>query len=131
MSTGSHHDILADGTRTPGCGGKASRPRLFALSSRMALMETPSSVREVIDRGPFRDDWSSLADYRVPAWYENGKFGGQAPPGKQLQSGRGRAPVPARYRDPPVGRNIPPEPGLAGADVQNGRRVGHLRVTGL
>jgi alpha-L-fucosidase len=39
------------------------------------MMTIPSEVREVIDRGPFRDDWSSLADYRVPAWYQDGKFG--------------------------------------------------------
>ena len=38
-------------------------------------MTIPSKVREVIDRGPFRDDWSSLADYPVPAWYQDGKFG--------------------------------------------------------
>ena len=38
-------------------------------------MRIPSQVREVIDRGPFRDDWSSLADYQVPAWYQDGKFG--------------------------------------------------------
>jgi hypothetical protein len=35
-------------------------------------MTIPSTVREVIDRGPFRDDWSSLADYQVPAWYQDG-----------------------------------------------------------
>jgi alpha-L-fucosidase len=39
------------------------------------MMTLPSTVRKVIDRGPFRDDWSSLADYPVPAWYQDGKFG--------------------------------------------------------
>jgi alpha-L-fucosidase len=39
------------------------------------MMTIPSEVREGIDRGPFRDDWSSLADYPVPAWYQDGKFG--------------------------------------------------------
>jgi alpha-L-fucosidase len=38
-------------------------------------MGIPSGVREVIDRGPFRDDWSSLEGYSVPAWYEDGKLG--------------------------------------------------------
>src|SRR5262249_54578514 len=36
------------------------------------MMTIPSTVREVIDRGPLRDDWSSLADYQVPAWYQDG-----------------------------------------------------------
>jgi hypothetical protein len=40
-------------------------------------------------------------------------------------------PIPARYRDPLVGMDVLPEPGLAGADVQNGRRVGHFRIAGL
>jgi len=28
-----------------------------------------------IAAGPFQDSWESLAAYRVPAWYEDGKFG--------------------------------------------------------
>lgn len=38
-------------------------------------MDIPSKVRDVIDSGPFRDDWASLGEYRVPAWYEDGKLG--------------------------------------------------------
>jgi alpha-L-fucosidase len=35
----------------------------------------PADVREVISAGPFTDDWESLANFRVPRWYEDGKFG--------------------------------------------------------
>jgi alpha-L-fucosidase len=35
----------------------------------------PSRVRDVINRGPFLDDWTSLAAFRTPRWYEDGKFG--------------------------------------------------------
>ena len=47
------------------------RPITAYVQSEEMLM-IPSTVREVIDRGPFRDDWSSLADYQVPAWYQDG-----------------------------------------------------------
>jgi alpha-L-fucosidase len=33
------------------------------------------TVEEVIAAGPFTADWESLKAYRVPAWYEDGKFG--------------------------------------------------------
>ena len=32
-------------------------------------------IDEVVNRGPFRPDWKSLEDFRVPAWYLDGKFG--------------------------------------------------------
>lgn len=32
-------------------------------------------VDEVIAKGPFRPDWTSLSDYHTPAWLKNGKFG--------------------------------------------------------
>lgn len=38
-------------------------------------MGIPAKVREVIDRGPVSDDWSSLAGYPVPDWYQDGKLG--------------------------------------------------------
>lgn len=34
-----------------------------------------SQIREVIDAGPYHDDWSSLTNFAVPAWFEKAKFG--------------------------------------------------------
>ena len=33
------------------------------------------NVDAVIGAGPFRDDWDSLTHFKVPAWYQAGKFG--------------------------------------------------------
>ena len=33
------------------------------------------TIEEVIARGPYRDNWESLSRYRVPAWYQDIKFG--------------------------------------------------------
>ncbi len=32
-------------------------------------------IREVIDKGPYRDDWASLTDFVMPSWFEKAKFG--------------------------------------------------------
>ena len=32
-------------------------------------------IDRTIAAGPFRTSWDSLTGYRVPAWYEDGKFG--------------------------------------------------------
>ena len=32
-------------------------------------------IASVIARGPFRDTWESLSEYRVPEWYQMAKFG--------------------------------------------------------
>lgn len=32
-------------------------------------------AEEVIQKGPYKDDWASLGNYPVPAWYRDGKFG--------------------------------------------------------
>ena len=32
-------------------------------------------IDEVIAKGPFKADWNSLSDYRVPEWYRKAKFG--------------------------------------------------------
>ena len=32
-------------------------------------------IQKVIDEGPYDDDWSSLASYEVPKWYEGLRFG--------------------------------------------------------
>ena len=32
-------------------------------------------IEEVIERGPFSDNWHSLSSYKVPEWYRSAKFG--------------------------------------------------------
>lgn len=34
-----------------------------------------SQIREVIDKGPYHDDWASLTDFVMPTWFEKAKFG--------------------------------------------------------
>ncbi len=33
------------------------------------------AINQVIAGGPFSADWPSLQGFRVPSWYEEGKFG--------------------------------------------------------
>ena len=37
--------------------------------------KTISDIQAVADSGPFLPEWESLKGFRVPAWYEDGKFG--------------------------------------------------------
>ena len=39
------------------------------------LTEKLNAIRQVIDHGPFHDNWESLSDYQVPEWYSNLRFG--------------------------------------------------------
>ncbi|MBE5766391.1 MAG: alpha-L-fucosidase [Clostridiales bacterium] len=32
-------------------------------------------IEQVIEKGPFKDDWASLANFRTPEWYQQAKFG--------------------------------------------------------
>ncbi len=41
----------------------------------MSDAPTKETIRQVIASGPFGPSWESLKAYRVPAWYEDGKFG--------------------------------------------------------
>lgn len=41
----------------------------------MNQKEILKMVDEVIERGPFKDNWESLSDFHVPEWYRNAKFG--------------------------------------------------------
>ena len=34
-----------------------------------------TTIDQVIERGPYKDDWHSLAAYQVPEWYRQAKFG--------------------------------------------------------
>jgi alpha-L-fucosidase len=40
-----------------------------------AVAVARGQIAQAIADGPFAASWESLADYRVPAWYEDGKFG--------------------------------------------------------
>lgn len=33
------------------------------------------TIDEVIERGPYKDNWESLSEYEVPRWYKKAKFG--------------------------------------------------------
>ena len=39
------------------------------------VKERLASIEKVIAGGPFHDDWASLSDFTVPAWYQKAKFG--------------------------------------------------------
>ena len=32
-------------------------------------------IEQVIEKGPFKDDWASLSNFRTPDWYQQAKFG--------------------------------------------------------
>ena len=46
-----------------------------SAATALAAAEVERAVEEAIARGPFLPDWESLANRRIPAWYEDGKFG--------------------------------------------------------
>jgi alpha-L-fucosidase len=55
---------------------------LIALAGNMSLFPADpkfedylKQIDEVVKRGPFKADWKSLENFRVPAWYIDGKFG--------------------------------------------------------
>ncbi len=41
----------------------------------MSLSEAKKTIQQVIAGGPFEKHWESLKAYKVPAWYQDGKFG--------------------------------------------------------
>lgn len=45
------------------------------LMKNYDLEERLNRIREVIDAGPFHDDWESLSGYEVPQWYSRLRFG--------------------------------------------------------
>jgi alpha-L-fucosidase len=34
-----------------------------------------TQIRSVANQGPFKPEWDSLANYKIPAWYQDAKFG--------------------------------------------------------
>lgn len=41
----------------------------------MHILDTKEAISRVIQAGPFAANWEALKGYRVPAWYEDAKFG--------------------------------------------------------
>ena len=39
------------------------------------MKEKLDQIKSVIAKGPYKDDWESLAAYKVPAWYDKLRFG--------------------------------------------------------
>lgn len=39
------------------------------------MKDALAKISQVIDQGPFADDWASLSHYRVPEWFRRAKFG--------------------------------------------------------
>jgi alpha-L-fucosidase len=76
---------------------KAIRQKLFLISSSFAVIgliaaamsfsgkqaaavsqaneQTLQRIEAVAKRGPFQPDWKSLENYKIPAWYQDAKFG--------------------------------------------------------
>ncbi|MBS1601710.1 MAG: alpha-L-fucosidase [Bacteroidetes bacterium] len=58
------------------------------LLKRQGLDMVPAALASA-PQGPFKPDWNSLAQYQVPDWYKNAKFGLWAHWGPQCQPGHG------------------------------------------
>ena len=41
----------------------------------MTVQDYLKIIDETIEKGPYKDNWASLANHPVPKWYSNGKFG--------------------------------------------------------
>ena len=51
---------------------------VFRRNRRRQRMDTKKYLQEierVIEAGPYHDNWDSLAQYRVPKWYQDAKYG--------------------------------------------------------
>lgn len=41
----------------------------------MTINEKLHQVDQVIQKGPYKDNWESLSSYEIPKWYRDAKFG--------------------------------------------------------
>lgn len=41
----------------------------------ITIDEYLQKVDEVIEKGPFKDNWQSLSNFKMPSWYRKGRFG--------------------------------------------------------
>ena len=39
------------------------------------MKEYLKQIDEVIEKGPYKDDWDSLSAHPLPTWFRNAKFG--------------------------------------------------------
>jgi alpha-L-fucosidase len=46
-----------------------------SAAERNKVDQKISEIDKVIQKGPFKDDWDSLKNYRVPDWFQDAKFG--------------------------------------------------------
>ncbi|MFI3212957.1 MAG: alpha-L-fucosidase [Eubacteriales bacterium] len=47
----------------------------LAKKHKEALVKYLEKIDDVIAKGPYKDDWDSLRDHKVPTWYTKAKFG--------------------------------------------------------
>lgn len=45
------------------------------LTKVNANAEKLAQIKEVASKGPFKADWNSFSDYKIPDWYQDAKFG--------------------------------------------------------
>lgn len=50
-------------------------PALLAQNANVAVQQQVHAVRVEDGKGPFHDNWDSLAAYRTPEWFQDAKFG--------------------------------------------------------
>ena len=51
------------------------------------MKEYLKQIDEVIEKGPYRDDWDSLSAHPLPKWFQKGKFGIFYPLGRLQRAG--------------------------------------------
>src|SRR5687767_7461091 len=71
-----------------GLGAAVSALALSEFSKASGFLEPPVSG-ESIAKGPFQPTWNSLAQYQVPDWFRDAKFGIWAHWGPQCQPEHG------------------------------------------
>jgi len=50
-------------------------PQKANLPSEPVVTRKVQEIEKVVSKGPFSDSWDSLANFKTPAWYLDGKFG--------------------------------------------------------
>src|SRR6185295_5810849 len=55
--------------------GVLQRRKAYERESPLNIQSALQRIDEVIAAGPYAPTWESLANYRVPAWYQDAKFG--------------------------------------------------------
>src|ERR1041384_778102 len=53
----------------------AQMPKWETTAQKKKVDQKIAEINRVIREGPFKDDWDSLAKYKVPEWWQDAKFG--------------------------------------------------------